>query len=149
MLFAIFISCKTQDYEFTFNGKWVLLSTGYNGKEIRNEFTHSPSLSYTIRNKKFYPAMQFNVLDSTVMVPGNKTKKEKLFFSVDKNLENIQFFKKEISDSTLLVNKLFLNKFKIKKDKGLGGLKLESDRMIIYMMPAEKFSRQINSSQLD
>ena len=149
LLFAILISCKTKEYEFDFSGKWVLLRTEYKGKEIRNEIIHSPLLSYTIRDKKFYPAIRFNVLDSTVMVPGNKAKKEKLFFSVDKDLKNIQFIKKENSDSTTLIDELFLNNFRIEKDKRLGRLILKSDSILIYMMPAERFARQINSSQLD
>lgn len=149
LLFTAFSSCNPNEYEFNFNGKWVLLTSKFKGKEIRNEIIHSPLLSFTIRDKKFYPAIQFNAFDSTVIIPGKETKKEKLLFSVDKNLENIKFLKMENPEKTPLIDGMFLKNFKIEKDIRLGGLKLTSDSTIIYMMPAERFARQINSRHMD
>ncbi len=149
LLLITLISCTPKEYDFDFNGKWVLLTTEYNGKEIRNEIIYSPLLSYTIRDKKYFPAIRFKGSDSTVIVPGTNMNEEELLFSVDKNLKNIQFYKKEKSNKTSLIDKLFINKFDIKKDMRLGRLTLKSDSTIIYMMPAERFANEIKASQLD
>jgi uncharacterized lipoprotein YehR (DUF1307 family) len=148
-LIVTLIGCTQKEYNFDFNGKWVLLTTEYNGQEIRGEIIHNPLLSYTLRNKKLYPAIRFNNLDSTVIVPGTNTNKEKIQFSVDENLKNIKFFKKENSDKTSLIDNLFLNNFKINKDTRLGRLILQSDSIKITMMPSERFATMIKLDEID
>ena len=142
-------SCTPKEYDFELNQKYVLLTTEINGIEIRDKIIHDPLLSFTIRDKKYYPAIRFNRSDSSVIVPGANNNKEILDFSANKNLKNIVFSRRKDSLEDTLVDKLFLKNFKIKKDPKLGELILETDSVKIRMLPSERFANRIKSMHLD
>lgn len=150
ILITLLTGCNPKEPDFPLSGKWVLLSMDYNEREVREELIHTELLRFTIRDERFLPAIQFDASDSTVIVPRLTKGKEELLFSVDKDLTSLKFFRKEVSAGTeASTDNLFLRTFSIEKDEKLGRLTLISDSVTILMLPAPRFSRQIQASELD
>ena len=145
----MFGSCTGRVYDFELDEKWVLLSTEINGIEIRDKIMHDPLLSYTLRDKKYYPAVRFHNSDSNVVVPGTNGTKEILYYSTNKKLKNISFYRKDNSDSESFVDQIFLHNFSIEKDEKQGELILQSENIKIRMMPSERFALRVKAMELD
>ncbi|MFV9482256.1 hypothetical protein ACNI3T_00385 [Christiangramia sp. ASW11-125] len=142
-------SCNPKEYDFKLDNKWVLLTTEINNEDIKDRIIHNQLLSFTIRDKKFYPAIRFNNSDSTVLVPGTNNTKEILYYSTDQSFSNLKFYKKENSTEKSFLDSLFVNSFTIKKDNRNGDVILKSENIKIRMMPAERFANRIKASELD
>ena len=147
-LALLLIGCTVKKQEFDLNGKWVLLKTELDGKDVSKEIIHSPLLSFTIQDQKYYPALQFNVSDSTVIVPRENKGREKLSYAADKELTRIKFSTNS-SEKSPLIKELFLHGFKVEKDQDRSVLILESDRVLIHMLPAEWLSMKIKAMEMD
>ncbi len=149
LILLLLISCTPREYDFDLDGKWVLLTTELNNKEIKHRIRHDPLLSFTIRDEKFYPAIRFDKSDSSVVVPGINNTKEILCYTTNESLENLKFYKKDKSTEKSFVDSLFANTFNIEKDIKDGELILHADNIKIRMMRSERFARRIKASELD
>ena len=149
MTLLLLSSCTPKEYDFNLDNKWVLLTTEINNLEIKDRIIHNQLLSFTIRDKKFYPAIRFNSSDSTVLVPGTNDTKAILYYSTDKSFSKLKFYKKENSTEKSFIDSLFVNTFTIKKDDKNGELILKAENIKIRMMPSERFANRIKASELD